>query len=286
MLNEEEIRISNYTMKEFHDNLILVLLEIDRICKKNNIPYVFTGGTALGAVRHSDFIPWDDDADIGMSRRNYNKFLKCCKKDLNNKFFQVDSYKTNKNWGRSYCKIRLKNTTMIENWNPAPPNCQGIWVDLFAYDKCPKFFRKFNRHISVFFERTKLYKNKAIIDFRYKFSAKLFSWLPNSILVFLVNFPLIFWNFLPLKNVCNMCFDYKITQFNIPRSTFENTKLMNFRNYLFPVPHNVIDMLTKKYKNWQEIPKTGNAPSHTHGVIKLLSKEEIALIKETFKQIN
>ena len=281
MLKEENIKISNYTMKEFHDNLILVLLEIDRICKKNNITYVFTGGTALGAVRHNDFIPWDDDADIGMTRRNYRKFLKACKKDLNCKYFSIDSLTNEKTWGRAYTKVRLLGTYYPESWNNAPNERQGIWVDIFAYDKCPKIFRVFNRKIGVFFERTKLYKNKANIDFKHPFTVKMFSWLPNLILKFLINISSTFWNFLPSKTVIDMSFDYKITKFNINIKTFLVTKEVVFRGYEFPVPYNVEEMLTKKYGDWSKIPSY-TQPTHTENKLILLGEDSINEIKKTF----
>ena len=56
-----------------------ILKYIHDICEENNLQYFLAYGSLLGAVRHSGFIPWDDDLDIIMTHSNYNRFLKVCK---------------------------------------------------------------------------------------------------------------------------------------------------------------------------------------------------------------
>ena len=53
-------------IKEIHNELTVMLAEIDSICKKLNLKYMLSGGSLLGAIRHEGFIPWDDDVDIMM----------------------------------------------------------------------------------------------------------------------------------------------------------------------------------------------------------------------------
>ncbi|WP_439108394.1 LicD family protein, partial [Alkalihalophilus pseudofirmus] len=67
--------------------LLEMLLEIDRVCKENDISYCLSMGTMLGAVRHGGFIPWDDDLDIAMMRPEYEKFKEACKRDLDHSRF-------------------------------------------------------------------------------------------------------------------------------------------------------------------------------------------------------
>lgn len=64
-------------IKELHQNLFSLLIEIDSICAINGIKYSLFAGTLIGAIRHHNFIPWDDDADVVFERVEFEKFLKC-----------------------------------------------------------------------------------------------------------------------------------------------------------------------------------------------------------------
>lgn len=65
-----------------------IVKDVDKICRENDIDYYILYGSALGAIRHQGFIPWDDDFDIGMTFDNYVKFLEICEKKLDkNKYY-------------------------------------------------------------------------------------------------------------------------------------------------------------------------------------------------------
>ena len=116
-------------------NIILNIMKfIDELCEKHHIEYYIIGGTALGAVRHGGFIPWDDDLDIAMTRENYDRFLTICEKEIaqNDFYLQVGR----KNWPLYFSKLRLKGTLFEEvgaGEEIAKEN-RGIFVDIFPLD--------------------------------------------------------------------------------------------------------------------------------------------------------
>ena len=76
---------NSYGMLALQKANLYILQEIDRICTKYKINYTLDSGTLLGAIRHGGFIPWDDDADIAMTRANFESFRKIVKRELSDK---------------------------------------------------------------------------------------------------------------------------------------------------------------------------------------------------------
>lgn len=120
-------------------NVILNIMQyIDRLCSENNIEYYIIGGTALGAIRHGGFIPWDDDLDIAMTRENYNRFAELCRSD---KFDSEHFYYQQAmiDYIGYISKVRLLGTYFDEVGvdGLVEKDKMGIFVDIFPLDKVP-----------------------------------------------------------------------------------------------------------------------------------------------------
>lgn len=120
---------------------IKIAKEIKRICEKNNINYFLDAGSMLGAVRHKGFIPWDDDMDIGMLDKDYQKFLQLAPKELGEEFF-LDNYELDKDYGLVFSKLRLKDTIYKERLGSKTAKHQEIFVDIFPYINRPENEKK------------------------------------------------------------------------------------------------------------------------------------------------
>lgn len=117
-----------------HQAVLLELLqEFDRVCKEHNIEYMLFAGSALGAVRHSGIIPWDDDVDVAMLRSDYELFLKIAPTSLNTKYYLQAELSAH--WPLPFSKLRKNNTTCLEKYHPKDREIhQGIYIDIFPVD--------------------------------------------------------------------------------------------------------------------------------------------------------
>lgn len=133
-IEKDEIRsgcLVTTDRKKIWQKQLELYLEIDRICKKHNIPYFIIYGTLIGAARHKGFIPWDDDMDVGMMRPDYMRFIKVAPQEIKTPYFLQNVYSDNLiiNWS----KLRDSTSSSIEDWDDFHMN-QGLFVDIFPFD--------------------------------------------------------------------------------------------------------------------------------------------------------
>lgn len=113
-----------------------ILKDVDKFCNNNNICYYLCGGTLLGAVRHQGFIPWDDDVDIAMPRKDYNKFINTYNQSASN--YKVRSIENSANWHMSFARVEDNRTILFEETLKRKYRECHVFVDVFPIDGVPE----------------------------------------------------------------------------------------------------------------------------------------------------
>lgn len=120
-------------LKKVQGLQLKIAKEFKRICDKYQISYSLSGGSLLGAIRHSGFIPWDDDFDVEMLRTEYERFLKVAPAELAEEYF-LETWKTDKHFSLPYAKLMLKGTTYAEGITKNANIRKEIFIDIFVVD--------------------------------------------------------------------------------------------------------------------------------------------------------
>ena len=120
-------------MTELQKKQLEILKQFVRVCEKHNLRYSLEGGTAIGAVRHKGFIPWDDDVDVMMPREDYDKFIQLQYEYDGTPYF-IQTWKSDPHYCYNFAKLRDSSTTYIENFFVNHVINHGVWIDIFPID--------------------------------------------------------------------------------------------------------------------------------------------------------
>lgn len=131
--------------------------EVARICKKCGIHFNMVGGTMLGAIRHRGYIPWDDDADIGFLRKEYEKFREACKTELDPGKYYFQDLRDTQGYRWGYGKLRRKGTEFVRLGQEFMPFEKGISIDLMPFDNVPDGWLSRRIHFFVCFLYRKIF---------------------------------------------------------------------------------------------------------------------------------
>lgn len=273
-----------------------LLIDIKNTSTKLNIDYFLIAGTLLGSVRHGGFIPWDSDADIAMTRKDYNKLIKNNNTFSSDVFLQCDETDLKNKTG--FAKLRLKDTLVLEKGNQRNGNNSGFYIDIFPLDKYvyhSKMINTINYYLYKYLIRLKGFKNGKRYSSTYFRSFVSFIICAPSFFIPLKTIKLLHnkisnqYSKLDTKFVNNFNSKYGLEKQFISSDTYFPTSTTFFEGHEFRAPNKTNVWLKKIYGDYNTLPK--KQINHTNKLMKnftidfgkysyLLGKSEIFVLNE------
>ena len=263
------------TLEQLHKHELEIMDEFVKICNKYNLTYFLYGGTLLGAVRHKGFIPWDDDLDLAMPRKDYEKFIEVAKNELNSKF-ELDNYHTNKLCYLNFSKIRNKNTILVQDFqkdNYEGP--KGIWIDIFPLDNAKKeegklqslriIFIKAMRSIAHYKSNIYLGNNKIKIK---KVLGKIFGIIPLNTLLSMQDTLMKKNEKKETEYFISIASQYNYKKQTMKKDIFIPAKELEFEGRKYKVPNNYTYFLERIYGDYMKLPPKEKRITHNPVEIK------------------
>lgn len=245
----------DYGILKLQDKILEIMVYIDLFCKENGITYYLMGGSALGAVRHGGFIPWDDDMDIFMPYKDYIRFQKLCETRLDTERFYLQKEDTAEN-PYFFSKLRMNGTTCL---NPVLNiGHQGVFVDIMCLNNAApnEFLKKIqyyaagllkaravtltNYHTDCPKKKIELFISKIIVN----------GFIKKSLLKIVRKY-----NRKPTKEVAHLFGRAKYNNSFYDAAYFGKGRIVPFEQVDLAVPYKVEDYLAKRYgKNYMDLP--------------------------------
>ncbi len=277
---EEKMKKSRYILSEeelslLHEIELELIEEVDRICKKCNIKYNMVGGTMLGAIRHRGFIPWDDDADIGFLRSEYEKFRKACETELDKERFYIQDIRDTDGYRWGYGKLRRKNTKFVRLNQEFMPYEQGVFIDLMPFDNIPdgRVIRKLH-FVSCFIMRKILWSEVGIKVEKKYWKRQLYSIVHkvtknNYVKLYqgLVNYSMRLEN---THQVRILTFPTPNSVYGYDREWYTELSEYGFERLLLPGVKDYDGYLKVKYKNYMDLPPIEKRKVHPISELQLI----------------
>ena len=248
------------------------------ICNENNLKYFMMGGTLLGAIRHKGFIPWDDDMDFSLPRKDYEKLFELLKKETSGAY-SVKHYSLGNN--RDYPMKLESNKVELRDFSTGEEKIRNVWIDIFPLDGMPS--TKYRLAI----KKIRLLSIRALFKLSQLSQVSLNNQNRSQIEKLIIKVGAIFklekiLNETKMLNkldkelkkhsyeeeefVVNFMGAYKFKEM-FPKKIYEETKLYKFENMEFIGPKLFDKVLSQMYGEYMKLPKEEDRNKHSTEII-------------------
>lgn len=236
----------------------LIMLELlqflDKTCAKYKLTYWLDSGTLIGAARHGGFIPWDDDVDVCMPRKDANKLKKILGSAVHDNHIVLQTNSNDPLYvNSSWMTMRDLNSEYIQNSNfHNNLKYRGLQVDIFIVDRgVVPYFKKL----------TSKFQNKLIYSFVFKSNSAISKWIARVNYKFLNAIILPFLRLFRKKNVYDIGYGASYSN-PVSDTILYPIKRMSFEGLDLCVPADVDAYLTNFYGDWRRIPRLDEIRTH------------------------
>lgn len=127
-------------LRESQLKMLDILLEVNALCRRHDIPYWLSSGTLIGAARHGGFIPWDDDVDIEMLLPDYQRFCEIAQRDLP-PHLKLQNSTTDPMFMLGFAKVRDTRSNIVSTDKRLDRNYSigGFFIDIFPVEPSSSF---------------------------------------------------------------------------------------------------------------------------------------------------
>lgn len=288
---QEELELSNRELRQLQLNELEMIVEVDRICRENNIRYSLDGGTLLGAIRHKGFIPWDDDADLIFTRHEYARFCRACKKDLKKDLFFLQEYRTDPYYRWGYAKLRHKGTEYVRKGQEHMRYRTGVCIDLFVVDHVPDhpvlrrlyYWLNFGIRKVLYAELGMVCEKKRLMRMWYR----ILYLIPRNWMFQLRNFWAAVCNRHGTRLVSHLLYQYpKRCKYGMPAECFDDYMEVEFEGMKFPGMKKYDLYLTTHYGDYRKLPPEEERHGWNHASKIKLSEISLEEIQERYRKEN
>ncbi|MCI1741501.1 MAG: LicD family protein [Prevotella sp.] len=281
------VGVENELKEEWIKRVIGVLRFIIKVCENNNLRYYAAAGTTIGAVRHHGFIPWDDDVDIQMPRKDYDKFLSIMS-SMKNSPYKIIYPQINSDYYLQFAKVYDDKATLLERNDQ---RCLiGPFVDVFSKDGCPdndgkteELFTKYHYYQGFWNNSVEYWNSKEYI---HQFFSLKWKYLIKHTLCHVFKIPIRKWAFKGMHNIESL-YDYDKSNNVITwcglnkcekeihlREWFGSGVNVQFEDLKIKIPTNFDAYLKCMYGNYMQLPPKEDQVSHHYVAYLNLEKRE------------